>query len=612
MTTFGKYQVVEQIGEGGFGKVYRGQDPVLKRPVAIKTCTLLHDEMRERFVREAEIAANLRHPNILTVYDFGEESGEPYLVQEYLPGEDLDEVIRRADLVPLATKVGWLSQIAHGLRHAHENGVVHRDVKPANIRILPDGQVRIMDFGIAKLLQADRQLTQMGFSVGTTGYLAPEQLKGEEIDHRADIFAFGVLAYELVTYRRPFEAETITAILYRIAHEEPQPLLDAIPGCPPRLAACIERCLRKNREERWASFAPVIQELDDILREIGAIGAAAELVGGTRAFATATGGGAPGEASPKAGKASPGAGLASPRPGAGNAPLAAAGAGDGPGGSAAGRRWRPSPAFLGLAAATVGVAVFGVLNITRWAESSTNGGELQSVQPPAVDPNAPPVDSASLVAGAEGVAAGTADDTAAATNNLAGTSGRDSVPPATTGTGGSPPPTTGQDRGTPTPPRTVPDPAPAALQPGNVLVLTAGGPEVARGVAESMLIAELLRAGLAPVDDETSATMQDRLASAQGVRDLGQLHATGTVLSGDLRAQAGPGVGRFYTGTATFIVRAYDANTGRLLGTQTFQVGAGGVPGKSGATEDAAITEAAEAVAYQASRWAANLVRDRD
>jgi hypothetical protein len=154
--------------------------------------------------------------------------------------------------------------------------------------------------------------------------------------------------------------------------------------------------------------------------------------------------------------------------------------------------------------------------------------------------------------------------------------------------------------------------APAALPAGNILVLTSGGPEVARGIAESTLISELLGAGFAPVDDETSAAMQERLASAQGIRDLGRQHTTGTVLMGDLSAQAGPGVGRFFTGTATLIVRAYDTNTGRLLDTRTFQVGAGGVPGKSAATEDAAIGDAARAVAYQASRWAAEQVRGRD
>src|SRR5262245_16382202 len=132
--------------------------------------------MLERFSREAEIAASLRHPNIVTVYDFGEANGEPYLVQEYLEGEDLDRKLKRGDALDLAQLVEWLREVADGLLYAHARGVVHRDVKPANVRILPDGSVRIMDLGIAKLLQSDRQLTQTGFSIGTIGYLAPEQL----------------------------------------------------------------------------------------------------------------------------------------------------------------------------------------------------------------------------------------------------------------------------------------------------------------------------------------------------------------------------------------------------------------------------------------------------
>src|ERR1041385_5169326 len=175
MTTFGKYQVLESIGEGGFGRVFRGYDPVLKRKVAIKTCSLHEATMRERFAREAEIAANLRHPNIVTVYDFGEQDGEPYIVQEYLDGEDLDRKLKRDEPIGVRTAVGWLRQIGEGLQFAHARGVVHRDVKPGNLRVLPDGQIRIMDFGIAKLLQSERQLTQSGCSLGTVGYLAPEQ-----------------------------------------------------------------------------------------------------------------------------------------------------------------------------------------------------------------------------------------------------------------------------------------------------------------------------------------------------------------------------------------------------------------------------------------------------
>jgi len=197
-TAFGKYQVVELIGEGGFGRVFKGLDPDLKRPVAIKTCSLGEPEMRERFFREAEIAARLSHPNITTVFDFGREEGEPYLVQEYLTGRDLDDVITGDNQIPLTTKIEYLIQVGEGLAHAHAHGVVHRDVKPANIRILDDGQVRIMDFGIARLVEETQRFTQAGMSIGTAGYLSPEQLQGLDVDHRSDIFSFGVLAYESV------------------------------------------------------------------------------------------------------------------------------------------------------------------------------------------------------------------------------------------------------------------------------------------------------------------------------------------------------------------------------------------------------------------------------
>ncbi len=235
-TVFGKYEVVDLIGEGGFGRVFKGLDPDLKRPVAIKTCSLSEPGMRERFFREAEIAARLHHPNITTVYDFGRQDGEPYLVQEYLTGEDLDDIIQRPDQLSLATKIGYLVQVGEGLGYAHGKGVIHRDVKPANIRILDDGQVRIMDFGIARLVEETQRFTQVGMTIGTAGYLSPEQLQGLEVDHRSDIFSFGILAYELILNRRPFEGESISALFYAIAHQEPTPIQEVWPECPPALA----------------------------------------------------------------------------------------------------------------------------------------------------------------------------------------------------------------------------------------------------------------------------------------------------------------------------------------------------------------------------------------
>ena len=258
---FGKYEVVEKIGEGGFGKVYKGRDPDLKRYAAIKTCTSEDRHLRQRFFREAEIAASLQHPNITTIYDFDYHDGTPYLVQEYLAGEDLDHKIRRGEQIDVRSKLGILLQVAAGLAYAHQQGVVHRDVKPANVRILDDGHVKIMDFGIAKLLTAEHQLTQTGMAMGTAGYLPPEQIRGEAIDSRADIFSFGVLAYELMTYRRPFTGDDLSSILYRIAHEEPAPITELWPECPPRLAATIGRCLAKKPADRFASFAEVIAEI---------------------------------------------------------------------------------------------------------------------------------------------------------------------------------------------------------------------------------------------------------------------------------------------------------------------------------------------------------------
>src|SRR5260370_14553840 len=225
-------------------------------------------ELRDRFFREAEIAASLQHPNVTTVFDFGDQDGVPYLVQEFLSGEDLHQKIRRRDPLDDRTKLGYMTQIAEGLRYAHAHGVIHRDIKPANIRVLDGGQVKIMDFGIAKLLTAESQLTQTGITMGTAGYLPPEQIGGEPVDPRADIFSFGVLSYELLTYRRPFEGDSLSSVLYRITHVEPEPIERVWTGCPPKLAACVTRCLSKDPEQRYPDFAAVLEELRLLSAEI--------------------------------------------------------------------------------------------------------------------------------------------------------------------------------------------------------------------------------------------------------------------------------------------------------------------------------------------------------
>ncbi len=260
----GKYEVVEKIGEGGYSCVYRGFDPLIKRHVAIKSCPSADRETRERFYREAEIAGNLDHPNIVRVYDLFIEKETPYLVQEMLDGEDLDERIERRENTSFSERLDYLIQIARGLEYAHARGVIHRDIKPANIRVLDDGTVKILDFGIAKLVHYNSNLTQKGMAVGTAAYLAPEQIRGEKASAATDIFSFGVLAYELLTYVRPFGRETISETFYQTLNHDPPPLTAHWVDCPPELVAVVSRCLHKDSAERFVSCSDLLCRLEEV------------------------------------------------------------------------------------------------------------------------------------------------------------------------------------------------------------------------------------------------------------------------------------------------------------------------------------------------------------
>jgi len=263
----GKYEITEQIGIGGFGAVYRGRDPFIKRTVAIKTCQLNDEEIKSRFFREAELAGNLHHRNITTIYDFGVEKGIPYIVQELLTGEDLDKIIKRGDKMSVPRKIDILMGIADGLAYAHRKSIMHRDIKPANIRVLEDGSVKIMDFGIAKSLLSESNLTQTGITLGTSAYLAPEQIRGEALDGRTDIFALGVLAYELLTQRRPFRGEHLSTVLYKILNEAPESITAIAPEVPPSLAAAVLHAMEKNIESRYPSMEALRQDLQSVYRE---------------------------------------------------------------------------------------------------------------------------------------------------------------------------------------------------------------------------------------------------------------------------------------------------------------------------------------------------------
>jgi serine/threonine protein kinase len=255
----GKYEIVEKIGDGGFGVVYQGYDPYIKRYIALKTCTSPDGEVRERFFREAEISGRLDHPNIVRVLDFGIHDDTPFLVQEFLQGQNLDRKIRDRQFLPYSEQLLILLQIARGLEYAHSMGVIHRDVKPSNVQILDDGTAKIMDFGIAILHQMDSRVTQEGMAVGTAAYLAPEQIRGEPPEPRTDIFSYGVLAYELVTGERPFGKDSISA-------NDPTPISGA--QCPAELRTLIHRCLQKDRLRRYESFKEVLQQLSQVRDEL--------------------------------------------------------------------------------------------------------------------------------------------------------------------------------------------------------------------------------------------------------------------------------------------------------------------------------------------------------
>jgi len=264
----GKYEIEEKIGVGGFGVVYKGRDPYIKRPVAIKTCQVEEEEIRKRFFREAELAGNLKHPNITTIYDFGIQDNTPYIVLEFLTGEDLDKKIKRGDYFKLEEKLRVLIEVCKGLHYAHENNIIHRDIKPANIRIQDDGSIKIMDFGIAKSTHIESHLTQTGMTLGTAAYLAPEQIKGEPLDRRTDIFSFGVLMYEFFTYKKPFQGEIITNIIYNILNVDPPKISSQITDFPPELEKVVFKCLEKDKNKRYPSIQKVQQDLEAIYQKL--------------------------------------------------------------------------------------------------------------------------------------------------------------------------------------------------------------------------------------------------------------------------------------------------------------------------------------------------------
>jgi serine/threonine protein kinase len=259
----GRYEIIEKLGQGGMGTVYKAFDPLLTRVVAIKVISGqldAHPEHRERFFREARAAAQLSHRNIITIHDLGEHEGAPFLAMEYLEGRDLDRRLRDHEPMSLAQKLELALSIAEGICHAHACGVVHRDIKPANVFVTTEGAVKILDFGLARLVSSD--MTRSGLMVGTVNYMAPEQLRGEKSDHRADIFAYGVLLYELLSGRRPFQGDTAASTMYKILHESPEALGLVDPLLTPPLTTLVERAIAKSRDDRYQHMTDLLRDLD--------------------------------------------------------------------------------------------------------------------------------------------------------------------------------------------------------------------------------------------------------------------------------------------------------------------------------------------------------------
>lgn len=262
----GKYEILSELGKGGMGTVYRARDPVLDRVLALKTMSpgiLAEAGMRDRFLREARSAARLQHPNIVIIYEFGEVDEAPFIAMELLEGDDLADAVERGRLPDLASRLGVLAQLCDALAYAHRHGVVHRDVKPANVYVLTSGSIKVVDFGIA-WLEGATGVTRTGILLGTPTYMAPEQFSGDPVDHRVDQWAVGVLLYELVSGKRPFEASTVPSLIYKVLHGQPAPLDSDRLRVPDALLAVVQTALAKSPAQRFPDLDVMGRALRDV------------------------------------------------------------------------------------------------------------------------------------------------------------------------------------------------------------------------------------------------------------------------------------------------------------------------------------------------------------
>jgi len=261
----GKYELHQLLGEGAMGIVWKAYDTVLRRYVALKLLSASFrktKDMQERFLREARAAGAIQHANIVTVYDLGESEGQLFIAMELVEGRDLSDMIALRDPLALERKLDITMEVLAGLHFAHQRGVIHRDVKPSNVRVMPDGRIKIMDFGIARLQKADA--TGSGAIVGTPTYMAPEQITNGAITPATDVFSVGCMLYELLCYQRPFEAESVHGVLYQVLTTEPRPLRTVAPSIPAALERVVAKAMNKVPHERYESAGQMMSTLQQI------------------------------------------------------------------------------------------------------------------------------------------------------------------------------------------------------------------------------------------------------------------------------------------------------------------------------------------------------------
>ena len=266
MEKIGRYQIAAELGKGAMGVVYKATDPNIGRTVAIKTLrfdvlSMDGEEMLQRFKNEARAAGVMNHPNIITIYDAGEQEGMFYIAMEYIEGHTLQQLLKQQKVQPLEKIIEIVRQVCAGLDYAHSRGIIHRDVKPANIMLQTDGPVKIMDFGVAK--GGGSGMTSTGQVVGTPNYMSPEQVKGKPLDGRSDLFSLGVVLYEMITGERPFADQNVTTIIYKIVNEAPSAPCDLKAHLHPGLNAVVMKALAKAPEQRYASGAEFARDLQN-------------------------------------------------------------------------------------------------------------------------------------------------------------------------------------------------------------------------------------------------------------------------------------------------------------------------------------------------------------